>query len=648
MCEGITAKRRQKELLKANLKPTNGCQTTETPQQFQQMQQSQMMRAELQPPEQTVGYMLRHTLKELEAIRNKKEERTSRIRRNQGLGWDRGVLHTTLTMPGTWGRGGIGGKIKRQKLKLQIDSEREIELIASAQKLIACQRLGVSDADNALKLIRVLGPRETEVIARQSLGVPRNSVPIENSGSPDSDKRRSGEPDSLTDSNMPEGFLCPITLETMKDPVIAADGFSYERSAIEDWLSSHHTSPLTNERLVHAYVFPNRNLLQAIETFMQDVGANRPSLLAPTHTQNLEAYQQHLTASGRTCEVCYDNKHCSEFGLTPACCLHEQCICKQCMRQFLQSELHHRGLTDLGSIKCPSCRSEYSYEDVERAWGGGQRSTSVVVGRDGDRQLSAVAATAADPIMARSTDPIMVRYNALLELRENAKSENFLWCTGKGCTARQVHAVSRSGEIMICCACEAKTCAHHQMQWHDGLTCTEYDAQQALRASALTALTADWLQEHTKRCPRCSAHIEKDDGCEHMTCKSVNCGFEFCWQCLEPWRPGMHYANAHLHSDSCLLYRENDGMVAYYGNNLCADVPTAASPAVETATSAMVETATPAAVETATLTATITGIVTRANGSDSEYRPRRRRIIIARRQRHLTRGFRNNQQLVTT
>lgn len=30
-------------------------------------------------------------------------------------------------------------------------------------------------------------------------------------------------------------YLCPITTEVMDDPVIAADGYTYERSAIEEW-----------------------------------------------------------------------------------------------------------------------------------------------------------------------------------------------------------------------------------------------------------------------------------------------------------------------------------------------------------------------------------------------------------------------------
>ncbi|RWS04931.1 ankyrin repeat and IBR domain-containing protein 1-like protein [Dinothrombium tinctorium] len=43
-----------------------------------------------------------------------------------------------------------------------------------------------------------------------------------------------------------------------------------------------------------------------------------------------------------------------------------------------------------------------------------------------------------------------------------------------------------------------------------------------------------WLVKHSKQCPKCKAHIQKLDGCNHMKCSK--CKHDFCWICLEPWR----------------------------------------------------------------------------------------------------------------
>lgn len=51
----------------------------------------------------------------------------------------------------------------------------------------------------------------------------------------------------------------------MQDPVVAADGYSYERVAIQGWLAHHTSSPLTNLPLPHKQLTPNRTLLSTIK-----------------------------------------------------------------------------------------------------------------------------------------------------------------------------------------------------------------------------------------------------------------------------------------------------------------------------------------------------------------------------------------------
>ncbi len=50
----------------------------------------------------------------------------------------------------------------------------------------------------------------------------------------------------------------------MHDPVVAADGFSYERLALEKWFRSRASSPMTNLPLPTRLVFPNNSMRQAV------------------------------------------------------------------------------------------------------------------------------------------------------------------------------------------------------------------------------------------------------------------------------------------------------------------------------------------------------------------------------------------------
>ena len=67
----------------------------------------------------------------------------------------------------------------------------------------------------------------------------------------------------------PASLLCPITQELMIDPVIAADGFTYERSAIERWLNMgpNRRSPTTNAALTSRTLTPNRSLSSMISAY---------------------------------------------------------------------------------------------------------------------------------------------------------------------------------------------------------------------------------------------------------------------------------------------------------------------------------------------------------------------------------------------
>jgi len=66
---------------------------------------------------------------------------------------------------------------------------------------------------------------------------------------------------------VPKDFLCPITQDIMKDPVVAADGYTYEKRAITKWIKRKGTSPVTREELSKDRLFPNRLLKKQIEDF---------------------------------------------------------------------------------------------------------------------------------------------------------------------------------------------------------------------------------------------------------------------------------------------------------------------------------------------------------------------------------------------
>lgn len=63
----------------------------------------------------------------------------------------------------------------------------------------------------------------------------------------------------------------------MKNPHVAADGFSYELEAMEEWLGvGHDTSPMTNLRLENKFLTPNLTLRFLIQDW-QNKNSDVPS-----------------------------------------------------------------------------------------------------------------------------------------------------------------------------------------------------------------------------------------------------------------------------------------------------------------------------------------------------------------------------------
>ena len=70
-------------------------------------------------------------------------------------------------------------------------------------------------------------------------------------------------------AEVPDDYICPITAEIMTDPVTTSDGFTYERTAILEWVRTKDTSPFTGATLESKTVFPNLSLRSMIRGFSE-------------------------------------------------------------------------------------------------------------------------------------------------------------------------------------------------------------------------------------------------------------------------------------------------------------------------------------------------------------------------------------------
>ena len=66
---------------------------------------------------------------------------------------------------------------------------------------------------------------------------------------------------------IPQEFICPLTLEVMADPVVNKHNQAYERCAIIEWVGEHGTCPLTRSPCRVTDFFTYHQLRLKIEAF---------------------------------------------------------------------------------------------------------------------------------------------------------------------------------------------------------------------------------------------------------------------------------------------------------------------------------------------------------------------------------------------
>eukprot|EP00158_Paraphelidium_tribonemae_P003736 Partr_v1_DN26341_c0_g1_i1_m43098 putative ariadne homolog, ubiquitin-conjugating enzyme E2 binding protein, 1 (Drosophila) len=122
--------------------------------------------------------------------------------------------------------------------------------------------------------------------------------------------------------------------------------------------------------------------------------------------------------------------------------------------------------------------------------------------------------------------------------------ENLKWCPSAGCETI-VRCDVRPSQLKrvvpsVRCSNGHEFCFGCSLESHEPCICAL--VAMWLKKCADDSETGNWIAANTKECSKCKYTIEKNGGCNHMTCK--NCRYEFCWVCMGPWSEhGQSYYN---------------------------------------------------------------------------------------------------------
>jgi len=245
------------------------------------------------------------------------------------------------------------------------------------------------------------------------------------------------------------------------------------------------------------------------------------------------------------CVLCTDDKPIASFpAWVTFQCDHTSNICLDCVRTWIEHKLND-GEHD--KITCPECNRPLSHIDVENLATEEQFAKYVIIPLTCNLTFN----HGANLCSSSRYDKLITR-NYLLNLDE------FRWCLSPDCSSGQLHQANH-GDIFICAACNFRHCVKHNIPWHEGETCAEYD----YRTDGSLKRKEEQASEHeigrsTQTCPKesCGARIHKMTGCDHMVCS--RCRTNFCYVCgAADAEIAGHYSQG-SHKPTCPYYVRRD------------------------------------------------------------------------------------------
>jgi ariadne-1 len=179
-----------------------------------------------------------------------------------------------------------------------------------------------------------------------------------------------------------------------------------------------------------------------------------------------------------------------------------------------------------GHRYCANCYSQYLHQKIREEG----EAARIQCPQEGCKRI--MDARSLDLLV---TSDLQKRYHELLTRTYVEDKEYLKWCPAPDCQNAIECGVKKKDldKVVptVACDCKHRFCFGCILADHQPAPCEL--VKKWLKKCADDSETANWISANTKECPRCNSTIEKNGGCNHMTCRK--CKHEFCWMCMGLW-----------------------------------------------------------------------------------------------------------------
>lgn len=145
------------------------------------------------------------------------------------------------------------------------------------------------------------------------------------------------------------------------------------------------------------------------------------------------------------------------------------------------------------------------------------------------------------------------RYYKLLRNSRISAHYQLRFCVGADCQM-VVFAEVPKARLVQCTKCHSSFCYECGNSYHSPTDCETI--AKWLTKCRDDSETANYICANTKSCPKCHICIEKNGGCNHITC--WKCKHDFCWMCLQDWKShGSSYYTCSKYQEDPLIAEQS-------------------------------------------------------------------------------------------
>ncbi|XP_023684623.1 E3 ubiquitin-protein ligase RNF144B-like [Paramormyrops kingsleyae] len=194
--------------------------------------------------------------------------------------------------------------------------------------------------------------------------------------------------------------------------------------------------------------------------------------------------------------------------------------CRLCLGEF-PGEAFSK-LQSCGCQFCTPCLQQYVQLSIRESGGGPITCPDAACGRAGVLEDS--------EIIRFAPEEQVQLYEKLKFERDVQLDPAKTFCPSPHCQVlcRVTPALAGRPDPITCPGCRTVFCSVCRGGWQGGHNCSEL---RPLVASDDRWPSGSDADTPIKQCPACGVHIERDQGCAQMLCKS--CKHTFCWYCLQ-------------------------------------------------------------------------------------------------------------------